>query len=135
LRSRPRGQHHLIVSVVETFARSLPFVPLFRRAPGAVRLLVELAADAAAARECGPEAVRAALVILDRGAAAPGPALAMGHEQIPIRLRRLTRPAGRTTAPRRGVARAAIGLAVVALHGAIGFGVLTVAATMSCAPI
>jgi Zn-dependent protease with chaperone function len=60
-RAHLRGRHHLLVAVVESLSTALPICPLLRAAPGAVSELVELAADAQAARRCGPAAVREAL--------------------------------------------------------------------------
>jgi len=99
-----RGRHHLIVSVVDAFAAALPWVPLTRQAPAAVRLLVELCADAAAVRACGPAAVRAALTTLAAPShpapAMPRPAhtLPMLGSDVALRLHRLaaTKPAHRT---------------------------------------
>ncbi|WP_409495486.1 M56 family metallopeptidase [Amycolatopsis sp. cmx-11-12] len=57
-----RGRHHFLVACAETLGRTLRFVPLLRELPGAVRLLVELAADRSAAAGHGPETVRSALL-------------------------------------------------------------------------
>ncbi|WP_410598735.1 M56 family metallopeptidase [Amycolatopsis sp. lyj-90] len=61
-RAHLRGRHHLLAGCAETLGRTLRFVPLMRELPGAVRLLVELAADRAAATGHGPETVRSALL-------------------------------------------------------------------------
>ncbi|MGB3442419.1 MAG: M56 family metallopeptidase, partial [Actinophytocola sp.] len=53
-RAHLAGRHHLLVAVVDALRVTLPFVPLFRAAPRAIRDLVELAADVAAVRACGP---------------------------------------------------------------------------------
>ena len=60
-RAHLRGHHHALVTVAETLAAALPWCPLLRAAPAAIRDLVELAADDQAARRCGPEAVAVAL--------------------------------------------------------------------------
>lgn len=60
-RAHLRGHHHALVTVAETLAAALPWCPLLRAAPAAIRDLVELAADDQAARRCGPEAVQVAL--------------------------------------------------------------------------
>ncbi len=60
-RAHVRGRHHLAVALAVAAADALPRVPLCRAAPGAVGVLCELAADAAAVRRHGPAAVRAAL--------------------------------------------------------------------------
>jgi beta-lactamase regulating signal transducer with metallopeptidase domain len=65
-RAHLTGRHHLLVAVAQALRATLPFVPLFRRAPSAVRDLVELAADLAAVHACGPAAVRNALLTVTR---------------------------------------------------------------------
>ncbi|NIJ10174.1 hypothetical protein FHU38_000518 [Saccharomonospora amisosensis] len=84
-RAHLRGRHHLLVLAAEVLAAALPFVPLCRRAPATVRVLVELAADAAAARRHGPDPVRAALLAVSTSGA-PQPALAMSREAVEVRL-------------------------------------------------
>lgn len=88
-RAHLRGRHHLLLAVVNILAGALPRCPLLRAAPEAVRDLVELAADAGAARRCGPSAVREAL----RGMTGNNPpafGLAMAGQQTQARLARLT---------------------------------------------
>ncbi|PZF92808.1 M56 family metallopeptidase [Micromonospora deserti] len=87
-RAHLRGRHHLIVALAEVLAAAAPWVPLTRRAPRAMRLLVELCADAAAVRACGAPAVRAALIALS-GAPHPAHALSMAGADVPARLHRL----------------------------------------------
>lgn len=84
-RAHLRGRHHLLVLGAEVLAAALPFVPLYRKAPAVVRLLVELAADASAARRHGSEPVRAALLAVS-AAGTPGAALAMSREAVELRL-------------------------------------------------
>lgn len=74
-RAHLRGRHHALIAVVEVLAVALPFCTLLRVAPAAIRDLVELAADAEAARRCGPSAVREALSRLTEQ---PAPALGLG---------------------------------------------------------
>ncbi|GAA0256046.1 M56 family metallopeptidase [Saccharothrix mutabilis subsp. mutabilis] len=90
-RAHLRGRHHLLIAVSEAIATMLPFLPLFRQVPTAVRALVELAADAVAARTCGVDVVRAALVRVSQHGS-PGSALAMGRDAVEVRLHRLTLP-------------------------------------------
>lgn len=87
-RAHLRGRHHALVTVAEVVGSALPVCPLLRAAPAAIKDLVELAADAAAARRCGPEAVREALCRLT---AHPGPvgSLAMAGRLTQERLHRL----------------------------------------------
>lgn len=84
-RAHLRGRHHVLVLFVSVLARALPFVPLFRAAPATVRVLVELAADATAARHCGPGPVRAALRAVT-GDAVPAGSLAMSREAVELRM-------------------------------------------------
>lgn len=84
-----RGRHHLIVVVVEALAAALPFIPLFRRAPDALRTLVEFAADHRAADRHGAAAVGAALLALQSAgpvSGAPPSALAMSRDAVTARL-------------------------------------------------
>jgi Zn-dependent protease with chaperone function len=87
-RAHLRGRHHLLLAVVETLAAALPMCPLLRAAPAAVKDLVELAADARAARRCGPAAVHEALCGVT-GQAAPAFGLAMAGRLTHARLMRL----------------------------------------------
>jgi Zn-dependent protease with chaperone function len=70
-RAHLRGRHHLAVALARAAAAALPRVPLCRQAPGAVGVLCELAADAAAVRRCGPEALTRALQEIAAGQGAP----------------------------------------------------------------
>ena len=90
-RAHLRGHHHVLVAVAEILAAALPRCPLLRAAPAATKDLVELAADARAARRCGPEAVRTALHHLT-GQPAPAFGLAMASRLTELRMSRL-RPA------------------------------------------
>ncbi|QUG99959.1 M56 family metallopeptidase [Saccharopolyspora erythraea] len=85
-RAHLSGNHHRLVLMADVLARALPFVPLFRAAPPVVRVLVELAADAAAATRCGPGPVRAALRAVS-GTGVPAGSLAMSREAVELRLR------------------------------------------------
>lgn len=86
-----RGRHHLLVTVVEGLAAAVPWLPLTRQAPAAVRLLVELCADASAVQECGHGAVRAALTVF-AGGPQPTAALSMAGGDVSLRLQRLQTP-------------------------------------------
>jgi hypothetical protein len=88
-RAHLRGRHHVLVAIVETLATALPLIPLLRAAPAAVKDLVELAADAGAARLCGTAAVREALASLTGEIAQPAFGLAMAERLIQARLTRL----------------------------------------------
>jgi hypothetical protein len=82
-----RGRHHLLVAITDALRAALPFVPLFREAPAAMRELVELAADVVAVRAHGVAAVRSALTCVS--GQAPGVALAMARDAVEVRLARL----------------------------------------------
>lgn len=131
-RAHLRGRHHLLVAVVDALSAVLPFVPLFRQAPAAIRKLAELAADVAAVRACGAPAVRAAL----RSVAshdAPGVALAMGSDAIDIRLDRLQGSAA--AAPgriRRAATCGATGALMAILPLLTGTALLLTVATVAC---
>jgi Zn-dependent protease with chaperone function len=82
-----RGRHHLLVAITDALSAALPFVPLFRFAPAAIRELVELAADVVAIRAHGAAAVELALTCVS--GQAPGGALAMARDAIDVRLARV----------------------------------------------
>lgn len=87
-RAHLRGRHHALVAVAEVLGSALPVCPLLRAAPSAIKDLVELAADAAAARRCGPAAVGEALCRLT-GQPVPTGSLAMAGRLTQDRLHRL----------------------------------------------
>lgn len=100
-RAHLSGRHHLLVATADALRTALPFVPLFRAAPHAIRDLVELAADVTAVRACGPAAVRSALLKVT-GHGMPDTALAMAQDAVELRLARLRHG----TPPPRGIRRA-----------------------------
>ncbi|OHU69535.1 hypothetical protein BKG86_06105 [Mycobacteroides chelonae] len=81
-----RGRHHVAVLCADIAAAALPILPLMRRAPGMVRLMVELAADDAAARAHGPRTVHAALLAMSKSGMAVRGALSMSSESVAVRL-------------------------------------------------
>ena len=87
-RAHLRGRHHLLTAVTQALASAFPVCPLLRHAPSAIEDLVELAADARAARHCGPAAVHEALYQL-AGQSAPALGLAMAGRLVHERLARL----------------------------------------------
>lgn len=89
-RAHLRGHHHGILGMAEVLATALPFVPLFREAPNALRDLIELSADSAAVREHGSRALSGALRRVGRHGAPPGGALAIGRDAVELRLAQLT---------------------------------------------
>lgn len=129
-RAHLTGRHHLIVAIGEAMASAFPFLPLFKLAPGVLRELVELVADAAAVRECGADAVRSALLKVSRHGA-PGTALAMSGTSMDVRVERLLDGLAPTSRRRQlfscGLAGAtAMVLPVLVASGAM-FAVVTVA--------
>jgi len=112
-RAHLRGGHHRLVLLADAVARALPIVPLFRSAPPAIRVLVELAADATAVRQCGRASVRAALRSAGSGLA-PAESLAMSRDAVELRLRWLPTARGEASGVLRHRARcgAAVVLAV-----------------------
>ncbi|MET7835808.1 MULTISPECIES: M56 family metallopeptidase [Micromonospora] len=118
-RAHLRERHHLLVAAVEGLAAAVPWLPLTRQAPSAVRLLVELRADAAAVRECGETAVRDALLTF-AGAPHPLSTLSMAGADVAVRLQRLQ---GRHPHRRNLLAR--VVLASAALIAPLGVGVAT----------
>ncbi|MEV6626049.1 hypothetical protein AB0M83_10170 [Amycolatopsis sp. NPDC051106] len=107
-RAHVRGHHHLLTGCSVVLGRTVRFVPLMRDLPTAVRLLVELSADQAAAAHCGREPLRSALLSIQ---AVDGPrrALPMAGGDTAIRL---------DTAPSSAGRRPATALKAVVLVGA-----------------
>ncbi|MBB5857832.1 M56 family metallopeptidase [Amycolatopsis umgeniensis] len=117
-----RGRHHLLAGCAETLGRTLRFVPLMRELPGAVRLLVEAAADRAAAAGHGPETVRSALLSIH----------ASGGGDTALRLRWLARhPDGPSRFPDRMRAVAGGTLALFA-PPVLTVGLMFTAGLLSC---
>ncbi|WP_431676686.1 M56 family metallopeptidase [Kitasatospora sp. KL5] len=90
-RAHLAGRHHLPVAAVGALGRALPWLPLACAAARRVPVLCEMAADDAAVRIAGRDAVAHALC---RVAPHPAPegALALGAHEAVERLRRLTTP-------------------------------------------
>ena len=130
-RAHLSGRHHLLVATADALHTALPFVPLFRVAPQAIRDLVELAADVAAVRACGSAAVRSALLKVTRHDL-PGTALAMAHDAVELRLARLQHG----TLPPGGLHRAITcglaGVTATALPFLTGTGILLGIAAVTC---
>ncbi|WP_091934746.1 M56 family metallopeptidase [Blastococcus sp. DSM 46786] len=122
-RAHLRGRHHALVAIIETLAAALPVIPLLRAAPSAVKDLVELAADAQAARRCGQAAVREALSRLT-GQPMPAVGLAMAGRLTHARLLRLATASFESSRMVRTAGCAAIAVAALALPGTTGWLVL-----------
>lgn len=123
------GHHHRIVHAVEVLARVLPFVPLFARAPRAIRTIIEIAADHHAARVTSATAVSSALTaVTDASALRPAGALGLGDD-IELRLWRL-----RSVAPlgNSRIACCAAALGTLALPALIAPAVVLAASLTAC---
>jgi Zn-dependent protease with chaperone function len=129
-RAHLKGHHHLLVTVGDVVAATLPFLPLFKRAAIAVRELVEMAADTAAVRAHGVENVRAALLRV-AGHGAPGAALAMSRDAVEARLARLQRHGAPSTV-RRLLSCGLAGAAAMVLPAAAAAGALTALMLLAC---
>lgn len=124
-RAHLRGRHHLLVAIVETLAAALPLSPLLRAAPAALEDLIELAADAQAARRCGPAAVQEALSRLT-GQPTPAVGLAMAGHLTQVRLKRLTTGSVGATRVMRLAGCTAVAAATLSLPAAAGWLALNV---------
>lgn len=135
-RAHLAGRHHVIIAAAEAVAASTPGIPLFRRAPSAVRRLAELAADRAASRRHGPQVVREALVLVAAAGSVP-PAETLGMTARGTLAERLSALDG-TAAARpsaalvRGAMRGATASAVAVLPLATAGGLLGVLTVVSC---
>jgi Zn-dependent protease with chaperone function len=130
-RAHLRRRHHLLLTWVDALAKALPFLPLFRRAPAAVRELVELDADVSAVRTCGSEVVRRALLGVT-GHGTPEGTLAMARDSVDLRLARLATgraPSGRF---RRSLACGGAAAAAAALPVVTGSVLLLGTVMVSC---
>jgi hypothetical protein len=119
-RAHLRGHHHALIAVAETLAAALPWCPLLGAAPAATKDLVELAADASAARRCGFEAVHTALTRLTQHPA-PGLGLAMAGRLTELRLNRLGARGWRIPSSLRWPGCAAMAVAALVLPLATGW--------------
>ena len=124
-RAHLRGRHHLLLAIAQTLASAFPVCPLLRHAPPAIEDLVELAADARAARRCGPAAVREALCRLT-GQPAPTLGLAMASRLVHVRLARLSTGTAGGTPMARAVGCIAVAVGALPLPIAAGLSALDV---------
>ncbi len=136
-----RGRHHLLMAIVDALSAVLPFVPLFKRAPAAIRelaelaaairKLAELAADIAAVRTCGAPAVRAALHgVAHHGT--PGTALAIANDAIDLRLARLDAEASAPGRIRRAATCGVAGAIATMVPFLTAAGLLVAIAVAAC---
>ncbi|WP_179470168.1 M56 family metallopeptidase [Mycolicibacterium vinylchloridicum] len=129
-RAHIRRRHHLFMAVAQALSAGLGWLPLTRQSPSLVRTLIELDADAQAARVHGTWPVRQAIQALQH-TAAPAVALGIAGERAQLRLARLTKqtPDGTTRRSRSAAAVAMMAATALALCA------LTVGVTLaSCGP-
>ena len=111
-RAHLAGRHHLMVLVAEVVASGLRWPRLLQQYPGAVRLLVERAADEHAARRHGARTVATALLEMScADASTRRVGLAMSGTGTTLRIRRLVDP--QHHAPHRAVAALLLPAAMV----------------------
>lgn len=127
-RAHLSGRHHLQVALADALAAAIPGVALFRQAPATMRRLAEFAADTAAARRHGPDAVAHALGVLGHHDVPPG-SLAMTGGDLTARLVRLG-AADFTTSRRRAMATQMCSAAVTAFLPTAVAGALIAAVTL-----
>jgi Zn-dependent protease with chaperone function len=125
-----RGRHHVLIGLAEAAAWALPFVPLMRQAPAAIRVLVEMAADSVAAARYGPDVVRSALLRMGADESPRG-ALAMKDADVDRRLYRLEHT-GRPSSLLRASGLLAAGTAAITTPAALGIGLLAATTLVSC---
>jgi Zn-dependent protease with chaperone function len=126
-----RGRHHLLITIAEALAKALPLLAVVRQAPVALRLLVELAADAAAARRYGQQAVCGALLAV-AGNEVPVSALGMVSEMIDMRLDFLASAETRTRRLHRMAMHSSAGLLAVASPAFAGITTLALVISVVC---
>ncbi|QNK81535.1 M56 family metallopeptidase [Nakamurella sp. PAMC28650] len=122
-RAHLRERHQLILDLVDALAVALPIASLFRTAPIALRVSMELAADNAAVRRCGTAAVAEALRAMTTSPD-PGHGLAMAGTATARRLRRLESGRGLLPAPARSLFCLAMAVTSAALPAFLGLAAL-----------
>jgi beta-lactamase regulating signal transducer with metallopeptidase domain len=136
-RAHLRGRHHLMVAIAEALAIALPWLPLMRQSPHLVRALVEVSADAVAARSHTAGVVREALLGMSvdmPGDPSPAHALGMAPDCIELRLAILS--AGRAEHSRLSRAlRCGLAGAISVLLPAFASAALLAAATVAFCPV
>jgi beta-lactamase regulating signal transducer with metallopeptidase domain len=130
-RAHVRGRHHLVLAISEMTAWAAPFLPLLRQAPAALADLVELAADATAARRCGARVVRDALTKVDRFDLPPA-ALAVGNQAVELRLHRLAGARSARGAAHRVLRTGLVGVVSVTAPLVFGGALFAVVTLVAC---
>ena len=111
-----RARHDLALAYSGALARTFPYVPLFATAHAQVAVLLEMAADDAAATPADRRALASAIVALGTGVR-PDTALAASDTAAVVRVRRLT---STTRSPEWGLGLAAAAGAAVLLSLPLG---------------
>lgn len=114
-----RARHDLALAYSGALARTLPWVPLFAMAHAQIAVLLEMAADDAAATPADRRALAGAIVALGTGVR-PEAALAASDTAALIRVRRLT---STTRSPEWGLGLAAAVAAALLLSLPLGLAV------------
>jgi Zn-dependent protease with chaperone function len=130
-RAHVRGRHHLLLAVSEVTSWAAPFLPLLRQAPAALADLVELAADAAAARRCGARVLSDALTKVDRFDLPPT-ALAVGNHAVDLRLHRLSGTRSARGLVQRVIRTGLVGAMSVTAPLALAGALFTVVTLVAC---
>ncbi|MEP7025279.1 MAG: M48 family metalloprotease [Actinomycetota bacterium] len=112
-RAHLAARHHLVLAFAAALQAALPF-RLFGDAAEQIACLVEMAADAAAARRAHRLVLAGALLALS-AARIPAGALGAGGSATGQRVRRLIEPSGQSSRVRRAVASSAMLIAVPVL--------------------
>jgi Zn-dependent protease with chaperone function len=108
-RGHVHEHHGLVMLTLFSWIELFRWIPYARRAPGSVRVLLEMAADDFAARHQDPQTLAAALVRMGTCVSPPF-AFSAGADSVPQRVDRLVNPArgGQVTASLAGLAAAAL---------------------------
>jgi Zn-dependent protease with chaperone function len=130
-RAHLEGRHHLLVTIGDVVAATLPFLPLFKHAAIAIREFVEMAADTAAVRAHGADNVRVALLRV-AGHGAPGAALAMSRDAVETRLARLQQRRSAPSTVRRLLSCGLAGATAMVLPAIAAGGGLTALMLLAC---
>lgn len=133
-RAHLSGRHHLLVHGAEVAAVAFGWLPLMRQSPALVRTLVELDADAHAARVHGPSGLRRALQTM-QPATTPAGALPIATDCAALRLARLRPHPPRRAPRRRGAARMVAVPAAILLAGVLIPALIGITALVSCAAL
>lgn len=124
-------RHHWFIAVAQALSAGIAWLPLTRQSPALVRILIELDADAHAARIHGHRPLRRAIQTL-RYAPAPAVSLGIASGSAQLRLERLsvTSFSGTSHGSRSVVPGTALFVATVIVSVALAIG----AGLASCAP-